>query len=280
MANHAELPPYGNGTLPAGHPLAHDRRRERPDGAHAGGRLRDAGPAGGAAAAWLSGARLQLAQGDAAAGGGRLSRDRARPARLRPHHRLGRFLRRRPRSVPHAQHGARRGRARLRARLPAGGGDRRPRCRRAGRVLVRADPARHLPLGRDHELAVRRRACVAVQHREWRSSAALGADRRRTRRRAGEAHPPRKYYQNYQRTPGANDDMLHAPQGLHAFFRAYYHYKSADWKGQQTASAEGAHRRGDGEDPDLLRDGTRQGHGGETVAADMPSPAEIAAANG
>src|SRR5215468_10081794 len=29
--------------------------------------------------------------------------------------------------------------------------------------------------------------------------------------------PPRKYYQNYQRTRGANDDMLHAPQGLHAF---------------------------------------------------------------
>src|SRR5262249_20929379 len=46
-------------------------------------------------------------------------------------------------------------------------------------------------------------------------------------------NPPRKYYQNYQRTPGANDDMLHAPQGLHAFFRAYYHYKSADWKGNQ-----------------------------------------------
>jgi pimeloyl-ACP methyl ester carboxylesterase len=42
-------------------------------------------------------------------------------------------------------------------------------------------------------------------------------------------NPPRKYYQNYQRTPGANNDMLHALQGLHAFFRAYYHYKSADW---------------------------------------------------
>jgi pimeloyl-ACP methyl ester carboxylesterase len=41
--------------------------------------------------------------------------------------------------------------------------------------------------------------------------------------------PPRKYYQNYQRSPGANSDMLHAPQGLHAFFRTYYHYKSADW---------------------------------------------------
>src|SRR5215472_1014454 len=44
---------------------------------------------------------------------------------------------------------------------------------------------------------------------------------------------PRKYYQNHQRTRGANDDMLHAPQGLHAFFRAYYHYKSADWKGNK-----------------------------------------------
>jgi len=46
-------------------------------------------------------------------------------------------------------------------------------------------------------------------------------------------NPPRKYYQNYQRTRGANDDMLHAPQGLHAFFRAYYHYKSADYKGNK-----------------------------------------------
>jgi pimeloyl-ACP methyl ester carboxylesterase len=44
-------------------------------------------------------------------------------------------------------------------------------------------------------------------------------------------NPPRKYYQNYQRTRGANDDMLHAPQGLHAFFRAYYFYKSADYRG-------------------------------------------------
>ena len=43
--------------------------------------------------------------------------------------------------------------------------------------------------------------------------------------------PPRKYYQNYQRTRGANDDMLHAPQGLHSFFRAYYFSKSADYKG-------------------------------------------------
>ena len=44
-------------------------------------------------------------------------------------------------------------------------------------------------------------------------------------------NPPRKYYQNYQRTRGAADDMLYAPQGLHAFFRAYYFYKSADYPG-------------------------------------------------
>jgi pimeloyl-ACP methyl ester carboxylesterase len=45
--------------------------------------------------------------------------------------------------------------------------------------------------------------------------------------------PPRKYYQNYNRTRGANDDMLHAPQGLHDFFRAYYFYKSADYEGNK-----------------------------------------------
>jgi pimeloyl-ACP methyl ester carboxylesterase len=44
-------------------------------------------------------------------------------------------------------------------------------------------------------------------------------------------NPPRKYYQNYLRTRAATDDMLHASQGLHAFFRAYCYYKSADYKG-------------------------------------------------
>ncbi|MGH1575009.1 alpha/beta hydrolase [Methylobacterium sp. P31] len=41
---------------------------------------------------------------------------------------------------------------------------------------------------------------------------------------------PRKFYQRWYRTREANDDMLHAPQGLHAFLRAYYHSKSADWR--------------------------------------------------
>jgi len=41
--------------------------------------------------------------------------------------------------------------------------------------------------------------------------------------------PPRKHYQWYYSTREANDDMWHAPQGLHDFLRAYYHHKSADW---------------------------------------------------
>jgi pimeloyl-ACP methyl ester carboxylesterase len=40
---------------------------------------------------------------------------------------------------------------------------------------------------------------------------------------------PRKHYQWYYSERQANADMLHCPQGVHAFLRAYYHVKSADW---------------------------------------------------
>ncbi len=42
--------------------------------------------------------------------------------------------------------------------------------------------------------------------------------------------PPRKHYQRYFSTRAADADMRDCPQGIHAFLRAYYHYKSADWK--------------------------------------------------
>lgn len=45
--------------------------------------------------------------------------------------------------------------------------------------------------------------------------------------------PPRKQYRRYYATREANGDMMRAPQGLHAFLRAYYHMKSADWKANQ-----------------------------------------------
>ncbi len=44
---------------------------------------------------------------------------------------------------------------------------------------------------------------------------------------------PRKHYQWYYSTREAGDEMRHCPQGIHAFLRAYYHYKSADWKGNK-----------------------------------------------
>jgi pimeloyl-ACP methyl ester carboxylesterase len=41
---------------------------------------------------------------------------------------------------------------------------------------------------------------------------------------------PRKHYQWYYSTRPANTEMWHCPQGVHAFLRAYFHHKSADWK--------------------------------------------------
>jgi pimeloyl-ACP methyl ester carboxylesterase len=87
---------------------------------------------------------------------------------------------------------------------------------------------------------------------------------------------PRKYYQNYQRKPGANEDMLHAPQGLHAFFRAYYHYKSADWKGNKPHPLKARVAEEMAKIPTYYVMERDKGMA-ETVAPMMPSAAEIAA---
>src|SRR5215510_14491020 len=89
-------------------------------------------------------------------------------------------------------------------------------------------------------------------------------------------NPPRKYYQNYQRNPGANDDMLHAPQGLHAFFRAYYHYKSADWKGNNPHPLKARTAEEMAQIPTYYVMEKDKGMAA-TVAPFMPTAAEIAA---
>ena len=89
-------------------------------------------------------------------------------------------------------------------------------------------------------------------------------------------NPPRKYYQNYQRTRGANDNMLHAPQGLHAFFRAYYHYKSADWKGNMPHPLKARTAEQMAQIPTYYVMEKDKGMA-ETVTPFMPSVAEIAA---
>lgn len=49
----------------------------------------------------------------------------------------------------------------------------------------------------------------------------------------------RKHYQWYYATREADANMRKAPQGVAAFLRAYYHYKSADWKGNQPFKLKG-----------------------------------------
>ena len=44
---------------------------------------------------------------------------------------------------------------------------------------------------------------------------------------------PRKHYQWYYSTRAADADMRNAPQGIHAFLRAYFHMKSAGWPENQ-----------------------------------------------
>src|SRR5258707_343501 len=89
-------------------------------------------------------------------------------------------------------------------------------------------------------------------------------------------NPPRKYYQNYQRTRGANDNMLQSPQGLHAFFRAYYHYKSADWKGNKPHPLKARIAEEMAQVPTYYVMERDKGMA-ETVAPMMSSAAEIAA---
>ena len=88
--------------------------------------------------------------------------------------------------------------------------------------------------------------------------------------------PPRKHYQRYYSTREANDNMRNAPQGVHAFLRAYYHMKSADWKQNQPFALAS---RSAAEWAKLPRYYVMDlGKGmAETVASEMPTAAEIAA---
>jgi pimeloyl-ACP methyl ester carboxylesterase len=87
---------------------------------------------------------------------------------------------------------------------------------------------------------------------------------------------PRKHYQWYYSTRAANDDMWHCPQGVHAFLRAYYHHKSADWKQNRPFPLEGWTAEELAKLPTYYIMDRDQGMAA-TVAPVMPSAAEIAA---
>jgi pimeloyl-ACP methyl ester carboxylesterase len=88
--------------------------------------------------------------------------------------------------------------------------------------------------------------------------------------------PPRKHYQRYYATREANDNMWHAPQGVHAFLRAYYHMKSADWKQNRPFPLKAWTAAEVAQLPRYYVMDIDKGMA-ETVASEMPSVAEIAA---
>ena len=92
----------------------------------------------------------------------------------------------------------------------------------------------------------------------------------------GALQHPRKHYQWYYATREANADICHCAQGLHAFLRAYYHHKSADWPGNKPYplkawTAEELAKLPTYYIMDLHKDMA------ETVAHEMPSPEQITA---
>src|SRR6201982_3562869 len=79
----------------------------------------------------------------------------------------------------------------------------------------------------------------------------------------------------YYATRPANAQIMHCRHGVHHFLRAYYHHKSADWKGNKP------HRLAGWTAEELAKMPTYyimdlHETMPETVAHDMPSDAEIA----
>jgi pimeloyl-ACP methyl ester carboxylesterase len=89
-------------------------------------------------------------------------------------------------------------------------------------------------------------------------------------------NPPRKHYQWYYSTREANDNMRNCPQGVHAFLRAYYHHKSADWKQNKPSPLKSWTAGELAKLPTYYVMELDKGMA-ETVAPEMPSASEIAA---
>ena len=85
---------------------------------------------------------------------------------------------------------------------------------------------------------------------------------------------PRKHYQWYYSTREADADMQRCPQGVHAFLRAYYHVKSADWKENQPVRTRGVDARTSWRRCRPTTSWTLGENMAQTVAPHMPAPAD------
>src|SRR5204862_7175426 len=86
---------------------------------------------------------------------------------------------------------------------------------------------------------------------------------------------PRQHYHWYYSARDANDNMRNAPHGLHAFLRAYYHHKSADWKANRPFRLAAWTAQELAKLPTYYVMDLDKGMA-ETVAAEMPSASQIA----
>lgn len=88
--------------------------------------------------------------------------------------------------------------------------------------------------------------------------------------------PPRRHYSHFFGLPQANADMVGAPQGLRDFLRAYFHAKSGDFPTNAPVPLGAPSPEAFARLPDYYVMPRDKGMA-ETVAASMPTPAEIAA---
>ena len=87
---------------------------------------------------------------------------------------------------------------------------------------------------------------------------------------------PRKHYQWYYSTRPANADMRDCSQGVHAFLRGYFHYKSADWTDNKPFPLKSWTAGELAKMPTYYIMDLHKNMA-ETVAAEMPSPVQMAA---
>ncbi len=88
--------------------------------------------------------------------------------------------------------------------------------------------------------------------------------------------PPRKHYQQYYAQREASADMRHAPQGLAAFLRAYYHCKSADFAANRPFELASADAESFAQLPRYYVMDLQQGMAA-TAASMAPTPEQVAA---
>jgi pimeloyl-ACP methyl ester carboxylesterase len=87
---------------------------------------------------------------------------------------------------------------------------------------------------------------------------------------------PRKHYWWYSASAGANEDMWHAPQGVHDLLRAMYYFKSADWKGNRPFPLKSWSASELAKMPEYYIMDLHKSIA-QTMAEHMPSPQQIAA---